>query len=146
MPCMGRVGRGKLQKRAHFPSVVSGSFNGCGGRGVGTKKARSWDRAQMTNTNELPPGVSPTFQASYSVPPFTLSTFSTAVFARFFVALLELQSSEKAVILYLLFQDFHGPFNIIIDDSYFQATKLPQIYLPFLCITGFVGKRCKPGC
>ena len=146
MTCMDRVGRGEPQKRAHFPQLVARIFSGCGSRGLGIKKARFHNRAQMANTNELPPGVPPTFQAGYSMPPFTLSTLSTAVFARFFIALLELQSSEKAIILYLLLQDFHGPFNIIIDDSYFQATKLPQIYLPFLFITGFVGKLGKPGC
>jgi hypothetical protein len=73
----------------------------------------------MTNSNELTPGVPSAFQVSDSLPPFTLPTFSTAVFARFFVALLQLQSSEKAIILYLLLQDFHGPFYVIINDPNF---------------------------
>jgi hypothetical protein len=104
----------KLRVRVALEGV-----NGYAGRGVGTKKARSHNRAQMTNSNELPPGIPPTFQARYSLPPFTLSTFSAAVFARFFVALLELESSEKAIILYLFLQDFHGPFKIITNDFNF---------------------------
>jgi len=146
MPRMDCVARGEPQKRGYFLYLVARIFNGFGSRGVGIKKARSHNRARTAQKNESPPGEPTTFQASYSLPPFTLSTFSTAVFARFFIALFELQSSEKAIILYLLLQDFHGPFNIIIDDSYLQATKLPQIYLPFLFITGFVGKLRKPGC
>jgi hypothetical protein len=90
-----------------------------GSHGVGTKKARPYDRAKMTNSDELTPGVPSAFQVSDSLSPFTLPTFSTAVFARLFVALLQLQSSEKAIILYLLFQDFHGPFYVIINDPNF---------------------------
>jgi len=109
--------RKSLQKS--LVRVALEGTNGYASRGVDTKKARSDDRAQVTNSNELPLGVPATFQASYSLPPFALSTFSTAVFARFFVALLELQSSEQAIILYLFFQDFHGPFKVVINDFNF---------------------------
>ena len=118
MPCVGRVGGGKRQKRVHFLQL-QGVFNDDGTRGMGTKKARSYNRAQMTNSKELTPSVPSAFQVSNSLSPYTLATFSAAVFARFFVALLQLQSSEKAIILYLLLQDFHGPFYIVINDPDF---------------------------
>ena len=118
MPCLGGIGSGERQKRVHFLQL-QGVFNDDGSRGMGTKKARSYNRAQMTNSNELIPGVPSAFQVSDSLSPYTLATFSAAVFARFFVALLQLQSSEKAIILYLLLQDFHGPFYIVINDPDF---------------------------
>ena len=101
MPCLGGIGSGERQKRVHFLQL-QGVFNDDGTRGMGTKKARQYSRAQITNSNELTPGVPSAFQVSDSLSPYTLATFSAAVFARFFVALLQLESSEKAIILYLL--------------------------------------------
>ncbi len=71
------------------------------------------------------------------MPPFTFSTFATAVFTWLFVTLLELESSKKAVVLNLLFQDFHSSLKVIINDPDFQTTKLPQVYLPFLFLAPF---------
>jgi len=71
------------------------------------------------------------------VPPFTFSTFATAVFAWLFIALLELQASEKAVVLNLLFQDFHGSLKVVVYNPDFQTTELPQIDLPFLLVPLF---------
>ena len=76
--------------------------------------------------------VGPRFQAGYSVPPLTFSTFATAVFTWFLGTRLELKSSKKAVVLNLLFQDFHSSLKVIINDLDLQTTELPQIYLPFL--------------
>ena len=76
--------------------------------------------------------VGPAFQTGYSVPSLTFSTFATAVLTWFFVTLLELQSSKKAVVLNLLFQDLHSLLKVIVNDPDFQTTELPQIYLPFL--------------
>ena len=78
------------------------------------------------------------------MPSFTFATFAAATFTRLFVTLLELQASEKAIILNLLLKHLHGPFKVIVYDLDFQATKLSQVYLPFLWITGFVDNARKP--
>ncbi|VVS90491.1 hypothetical protein DBB_580 [Desulfoluna spongiiphila] len=54
-------------------------------------------------------------------------------FARLFVALLELQPLEKAVVLNFFLQNTHGFFEIVIE--YFNFDFL-QIYRPFLNIRG----------
>jgi hypothetical protein len=95
--------------------------------------------------NGLVLGVPGAFQAGYSLPPFALATFATTTLTRFFVALLELKPSEQAIILNLFLQHFHGPLKVAVDDLDFQATKLSQVYLPFLSIAGFVEKTRKPG-
>ncbi len=77
------------------------------------KKARHLDRAQRMPRNEL---VSGSFQAGQLVPSFRFTTFPATVFTRFFIALLELKPSEQAIILYLLFQRFHGPLKVIAND------------------------------
>jgi hypothetical protein len=94
---------------------------------------------------ELVPGVPGAFQAGYSLPPFILATFAATTLARFFITLLELKPSEQAIILDLFFKYFHGPLKVTVNDPDLQATKLSQIYLPFLPIAGFIKKARKPG-
>jgi hypothetical protein len=83
----------------------------------------------------LPPP--PTLQAGNSVSPFAFSTFATAVLTGLFIALLQFQAAEKAVVLNLLFQDFHGSLKVVVYDPDFQTTELPQIDLPFLLVPLF---------
>jgi len=66
----------------------------------------------------------------------TFPTFATAIFARFFVALLELEPSKKAIVLNLLLQNLHGPLKVVINDPDLQTAKLPQINLPPLLVIG----------
>lgn len=92
----------------------------------------------------LLPRVPSPFQAGYSLSPFTLTAFATTTFAWLFVAFLELQTSEQAIVLNLLLEHLHGPLKVIINDLDLQATKLSQIPLPFLSVTGFVEKAENP--
>ena len=80
--------------------------------------------------NRLVSGVSGTFQAGYSLPPFTLATFAATTLTRFFITLLELKPSEQAIILDLFLKHFHGPFKVTVDDPDFQVTKLSQNLSP----------------
>jgi hypothetical protein len=87
-----------------------------------------------------------TFQAGYSLPPFTLATFAATTLTRFFITLLELKPSEQAIILDLFLKHLHGPLKVPVNDLDLQATKLSQAYLSFLSIEGFVEKARKPRC
>jgi len=113
---------------------------------VGTKKSPVARPGSEDDRNGLVPGVPGTFQAGYSLPPFTLATFATTTLTRFFVTLLELKPSEQAIILDLFLKHFHGPLKVTVNDLDLQAAKLSQVYLPFLSIAGFVEKTRKPGC
>lgn len=93
------------------------------------------DRALRITVMRL---VSRAFQAGYSLPPFALATFATAILTRLFVAFFDFKTSEQAIILDLFLKHPHGPFKVIVNDLDLQATKLSQIYLPFLPIAGFV--------
>ena len=83
------------------------------------------------------------FQPVYSLPPLTLSTLSTAAFARFLIAPLGLESAENAIFLHLPFQNFHSPLKVITVDLNFRAAKLPQTYAPFLSISNVLGRIVK---
>lgn len=82
------------------------------------------------NRNRLVSGVPGTFQAGYSLSPFTLATFATTTLTRFFITLLELKPSEQAIILDLFLKHFHGPLKVTVDDPDFQVTKLSQNLSP----------------
>jgi len=112
----------------------------------GDKKSPVAGPGSEDDRNGLVPGVPGTFQAGYSLPPFTLATFATTTLTRFFVTLLELKPSEQAIILDLFLKHFHGPLKVTVNDLDLQAAKLSQVYLPFLSIAGFVEKTRKPGC
>lgn len=116
-----------------------------GKRIAGTKKPGVGPGSE-DDRNGLVPGVPGTFQAGYSLPPFTLATFAATTLARFFVTLLELKPSEQAIILDLFLKHFHGPLKVTVNDLDLQAAKLSQVYLPFLSIAGFVEKTRKPRC
>jgi len=75
----------------------------------------------------LAPG---TFQPLCFLPSFTLSTFSTAAFARLLIAPLGLESAENTIFLHLPFQNLHGLLNVIAHNLHFQATKLAQRPVP----------------
>jgi hypothetical protein len=111
-PCYSIKRRGVVQKKPQKYSMSTALEVVW----VGTKKARYQDRAQRITAIRLVPG---TLEVGDSLPPFAFSTFPTAAFARFFVAFLELKSPEKAIILNLLFQHFHGPLKVIINDPNF---------------------------
>ena len=110
----------------------------------GDKKSPVPGPGSEDDRNGLVPGVPGAFQAGYSLPPFTLATFTATTLTRFFVTLLELKSSEQAIILDLFLKHFHGPLKVTVNDLDLQATKLSQVYLPFLSIAGFVKKTQKP--
>ena len=109
-----------------------------------TKKSPVPGPGSEDDRNGLVPGVPGAFQAGYSLPPFTLATFTATTLTRFFVTLLELKSPEQAIILDLFLKHFHGPLEVTVNDLDLQATKLSQVYLPFLSIAGFVRKTQKP--
>jgi hypothetical protein len=112
----------------------------------GDKKSPVAGPGSEDDRNGLVPGVPGALQAGYSLPPFTLATFAATTLTRFFVTFLELKPSEQAIILDLFLKHFHGPLKVTINDLDLQATKLSQVYLPFLSIAGFVETARKPRC
>ena len=76
--------------------------------------------------------------------PFTFATFASTTLTWLFVTLLELKASEQAIVLDFFLEHLHGPLKVIINDPDLQTTKLSQVSLPFLSITGFIEKTRKP--
>ncbi len=122
------------------------AYQGSGRRDSRHKKSPVAGPGSEGGRNRLVPGEPGAFQAGYPLPPFTLATFAATTLTRFFITLLELKPSEQAIILDLFLKHFHGPLKVTVNDLDLQATKLSQVYLPFLSIAGLVEKARKPGC
>ena len=106
------------------------SLSTIGEKDSGHKKSPVARPGLEDDRNRLVSGVPGTFQAGYSLSPFTLATFATTTLTRFFITLLELKPSEQAIILDLFLKHFHGPLKVTVDDPDFQVTKLSQSLSP----------------
>jgi hypothetical protein len=82
------------------------------------------DQAKSVSVAPIP------FQARHALSPFAFTAFTPPTFARLLIALLEFKAPKKAIILDLLFKDFHGLLKVIINDLDLQAGKVSQVISP----------------
>ena len=67
------------------------------------------------------------------LPTLSFALLAASVLAGLLIALFELESLEKAVVLNFFLQNTHGFFEIVIENFYFDFL---QMYRPFLNISG----------
>ena len=82
--------------------------------------------------------VSCSFGGRDALPTQCFALFATSEFAWFFIAFLQLQAFEKAIILNLFLQHAHGFFKVVVDNPNFnclQAFTPPSSHLMYVWIS-----------
>ena len=111
----------RRRKRVSRQAVLS---FGCG---IGMKKPGGGShRVRFNGFQRLASACGP--GRGNAFPSLRFALLAPPKFARLFVALLQLQALEKAVILDLFFQNAHCFFDVIVDDPDFDFL---QLYRPF---------------
>ena len=81
---------------------------------------------------QLPVTASFDFGDALSAHGFTL--FASLELARFFIGFSESQPFEQAVVLNFFLQNFHGLFQVVVNDADFNLFHIPS---PFLSFVGY---------